>query len=42
MDAGDSEVTGELDVGKILHGGVEILGGAVIVDIGEKFDSWME
>ena len=36
MDAGDSEVTRELDLSNILNSSVEILGGATGIDVSEE------
>ena len=41
MGAGDSEVTGELDLCNILNSGVEVLGGATGVDVGEEV-RWLD
>ena len=38
---GDGEVTGELDLSDILNGGVEALGGAVSIDVGEQV-RWLD
>jgi len=35
VDAGDGEVTRELDLNDVLNSGVEVLGGAVSIDVGE-------
>ena len=34
-DAGDGEVTRELDLNDVLNSGVEVLGGTVSIDVGE-------
>jgi hypothetical protein len=36
IDTGDGEVTGELDHSNILNGGIQVLGGAVNIDVGEE------
>ena len=36
VGVGNGEVTGELDLGDVLNSGVEILGTAISVDVGEK------
>lgn len=39
VDAGDGGNTGELDLGNGTHGGVEVFGGAIVIDIGEEVRS---
>jgi hypothetical protein len=41
VDAGDSEVTRELNLRRILDSGPEVLGGAVSIDIGEEV-RWLD
>ena len=41
MAAGDGEGTGELDLDNILNGGVEVLGGAVTIHVGEQV-RWLD
>ena len=41
MDAGDSEVTKELDLSNILNSGIEVLGGATSIDVGEEV-RWLD
>ena len=36
LDVENGEVTGELDHSNVLGGGVEVLGGAISIDVGEK------
>ena len=36
VDAGNGEVTGELNLGNILNCGVEVLGGAIRIDVDEQ------
>jgi len=36
LDVGNGEVTGELDHNNVLDGGVEVLEGAISLDVGEK------
>ena len=41
MGAGDSEFTGELDLGYISNGGVEVLWGTISINVGEKV-RWLD
>ena len=41
MDTGDGEVTSELDLGNVPNSGVEVLGGAIVVDVGEEV-RWLD
>ena len=41
MGAGDSEVSRKLNLGKILNGGIQVLEGAVSVDVGEHV-RWLD
>ena len=41
MYTGDSEVAGELDLGSIPNGSVQVLGGAIGVDVGEQV-RWLD
>ena len=41
MNAGDGEVTGELDLSNILNSGIEVLGGATSIDVGEEV-RWLD
>jgi len=41
VDAGDSKVTRELNLSNILDSGVEVLGGAINIDVGEEV-RWLD
>jgi len=41
VDAGDIEVTREFDLNNVLNSGIEVLGGATSIDVGEEI-RWLD
>ena len=41
MDAGDSEVTKQFNLGRIFNSGEQVLGSAIGIDVGEKV-RWLD